>query len=317
MLTLRQLQYFLALAELRHFGKAAERCCVTQPALSMQLKELEDELGLRLIERKRGHIELTPEGKDIAARAHAVVSTVRDLQDYARFRSRILAGDLRLGVIPSVAPYLLPKILPVLQARYPDLHLNLHETLTNPLVEALIDGSLDTVILALPVPDARVETISLFEDRFLLARRRSVRARDRDSSLVSIESMRNEKLLLLNDGHCLRDQVLSYFTSIDGSMLTEFGATSLSTVLEMVAAGYGITLLPEIAADSELTDARIELHHFAPPEPKRTIGLAWRKTTARAKDFFALAHLIMEVQDWGAPAERRKTHIDRLVREVS
>lgn len=315
MLTLRQLQYFLALSELRHFGKAAERCCVTQPAMSMQIKELEDELGLRLIERKRGNIDLTQEGKDIAARAHAVLSTVRDLQDYARFRSRVLAGNLRLGVIPSVAPYLLPKILPTLQARFPDLQLNLHETLTNPLVQELIDGSLDAVILALPVPDARVETVTLFEDRFLLARRRRpARARARDNAPASMESIRNEKLLLLNDGHCLRDQALSYCTSIDRSMLTEFGATSLSTVLQMVAAGYGVTLLPEIAAESELTDPRIELHHFAPPEPKRTIGLAWRKTTTRAKDFIALARLIIEVQE---PAEISTIGIDGLVTEPS
>ena len=315
MLTLRQLQYFLALSELRHFGKAAERCCVTQPAMSMQIKELEDELGLRLIERKRGNIDLTQEGKDIAARAHAVLSTVRDLQDYARFRSRVLAGNLRLGVIPSVAPYLLPKILPTLQARYPDLQLNLHETLTNPLVQELIDGSLDAVILALPVPDARVGTVTLFEDRFLLARRRRpARARARDNAPASMESIRNEKLLLLNDGHCLRDQALSYCTSIDRSMLTEFGATSLSTVLQMVAAGYGVTLLPEIAAESELTDPRIELHHFAPPEPKRTIGLAWRKTTTRAKDFMALARLIIEVQE---PAEISTIGIDGLVTEPS
>lgn len=318
MLTLRQLQYFLALSELRHFGKAAERCCVTQPAMSMQIKDLEEELGLRLIERKRGNIELTPEGKDIVARAHAVLSTVRDLQDYVRFRSRVLAGSLRLGVIPSVAPYLLPKILPALQARYPDLQLHLHETLTHPLVQELVDGSLDAVILALPVPDARVETATLFEDRFLLARRRRpARARKHDDVPVSMESLKNEKLLLLNDGHCLRDQALSYCTSIDRSMLTEFGATSLSTVLQMVAAGYGVTLLPEIAADSELTDPRIELHHFAPPEPKRTIGLAWRKTTTRAKDFFALARLIMEVQDGGVPAELRASDIEGLVTEPS
>src|SRR5262249_26913060 len=154
-----------------------------------------------LIERKRGAIELTPEGRDIAARAQAVLSTVRDLQDFARFRSRILAGNLRLGVIPSVAPYLLPKVLPSLQARYPDLELNLHETLTTPLVQELIEGSLDAVIVALPISDARIETLSLFEDRFLLARRRrQVRALDREAADVSIDSIRNEKLLLLNDG---------------------------------------------------------------------------------------------------------------------
>ena len=294
MLTLRQLQYFVALAELRHFGKAAEKCCVTQPALSMQMKELEDALGMQLIERRRGALELTAEGREIAGRAHIVLNTVRDLQDYARHRSQTLVGDLRLGIIPSVAPYLLPKILPEVQARYPELQLKLHERLTQNLVAELIDGSLDAIILALPVPDSRAEAVQLFDDRFLLARpRASPGAKKRR---VSLAGLKNEKLLLLNDGHCLRDQALSYCHSIARDMLSEFGASSLSTIMKMVANGYGVTLLPEIAAASELADSRIELLHFAPPEPKRTIGLAWRKTSTRKKDFVALGHLIAEAQ---------------------
>jgi LysR family hydrogen peroxide-inducible transcriptional activator len=294
MLTLRQLQYFVALAELRHFGKAAEKCCVTQPALSMQMKELEEALGMQLIERRRGNLELTAEGREIAGRAHVVLNTVRDLQDYARHRSQILVGDLRLGVIPSVAPYLLPKILPEVQARYPELQLKLHERLTQSLVGELIDGSLDAIIVALPVPDTRVEAIQLFDDRFLLARPR--KSRGAKKRLVSLASLKNEKLLLLNDGHCLRDQALSYCQSIERDMLSEFGASSLSTIMKMVANGYGVTLLPEIAAASEPDDPRIELLHFAAPEPKRTIGLAWRKTSTRKKDFVALAHLISAAQ---------------------
>jgi LysR family hydrogen peroxide-inducible transcriptional activator len=294
MLTLRQLQYFVALAELRHFGKAAEKCCVTQPALSMQMKELEEALGMQLIERRRGNLELTAEGREIAGRAHVVLNTVRDLQDYARHRSQTLVGDLRLGIIPSVAPYLLPKILPEVQARYPELQLKLHERLTQSLVAELIDGSLDAIILALPVPDSRAEAMQLFDDRFLLARPRG--SRGGKKRRVSAASLKNEKLLLLNDGHCLRDQALSYCHSIERDMLSEFGASSLSTIMKMVANGYGVTLLPEIAAASEIADSRIELLHFAPPAPKRTIGLAWRKTSTRKKDFVALGHLIAEVQ---------------------
>ena len=294
MLTLRQLQYFVALAELRHFGKAAEKSCVTQPALSMQMKELEEALGMQLIERRRGNLELTAEGREIAGRAHVVLNTVRDLEDYARHRSQTLVGDLRLGVIPSVAPYLLPKILPEVRARYPELQLKLHERLTQSLVAELIDGSLDAIILALPVPDSRAEAMQLFDDRFLLARPRA--SRGVKKRRISLASLKNEKLLLLNDGHCLRDQALSYCHSIERDMLSEFGASSLSTIMKMVANGYGVTLLPEIAAASELADSRIELLHFAPPEPKRTIGLAWRKTSTRKKDFVALGHLIAEAQ---------------------
>jgi LysR family transcriptional regulator, hydrogen peroxide-inducible genes activator len=294
MLTLRQLQYFVALAELRHFGKAAEKCCVTQPALSMQMKELEEALGMQLIERRRGNLELTAEGREIAGRAHVVLNTVRDLEDYARHRSQTLVGDLRLGVIPSVAPYLLPKILPEVRARYPELQLKLHERLTQSLVAELIDGSLDAIILALPVPDSRAAAMQLFDDRFLLARPRA--SRGVKKRRISLASLKNEKLLLLNDGHCLRDQALSYCHSIERDMLSEFGASSLSTIMKMVANGYGVTLLPEIAAASELADSRIELLHFAPPEPKRTIGLAWRKTSTRKKDFVALGHLIAEAQ---------------------
>jgi LysR family hydrogen peroxide-inducible transcriptional activator len=153
---------------------------------------------------------------------------------------------------------------------------------------------LDAIILALPLPDARLEVMQLFDDRFLLARPRSSRG-DRKRR-VSAASLKNEKLLLLNDGHCLRDQALSYCRSIGGDMLSEFGASSLSTIMKMVANGYGVTLLPEIAAASELADPRIELLHFAPPEPMRTIGLAWRKTSTRKKDFTTLGHLISEAQ---------------------
>jgi len=174
MLTLRQLPYFIALAELRHFGKAAERCCVTQPALSMQIKELEDTLGIRLVERKRGHLELTADGKEIAACALVLLNSARDLQDYARHRSQTLVGALRLGVIPSVAPYLLPKVLPNIRARYPQLQLKLHETLTQSLVSEVVDGCLEAAILALPLADARVESMPLFDDGFLLARQRQI-----------------------------------------------------------------------------------------------------------------------------------------------
>jgi LysR family hydrogen peroxide-inducible transcriptional activator len=312
MLTLRQLQYFVALAELRHFGKAAERCCVTQPALSMQIKELEDTLGVQLVVRRRGHIELTSEGADIYERAQVVLKMARDLQDFACHRGRALIGALRLGVIPSVAPYLLPKMLPLAHALYPHLDLKLHETLTQHLVRELADGALDAAVLALPVDDERLATLPIFEDAFLLARRRSSRRTKRQR--IDAGSLKHEKVLLLNDGHCLRDQALSYCSSIDAEALDEFGASSLSTIMKMVASGYGVTLLPEIAAETELADPRIELLRFTPPEPKRTIGIAWRKDALREKDFIALSRLIGEAQS--APRAERRPASTLATREV-
>jgi len=303
MLTLRQLQYFVALADVRHFGKAAERCCVTQPALSMQIKELEDALGVQLVSRRRGHIELTDDGEAIVARAQALLSTAHELHDYARHRSKTLVGELRLGVIPSVAPYLLPKILAQAQSRYPQLQLKLHELLTAPLIDGLNAGVLDAIIIALPVSDPLIASMPMFEDAFLLARRRT--APETSDPLVTIDSLRHENMLLLNDGHCLRDQALSFCSWIDPQTLAAFGASSLTTIMRLVAGGYGVTLLPEIAAEAELVDPRIELLRFAPPAPQRTIGLAWRKASTRSKDFVALGRLIIETQAGARSGSRR------------
>lgn len=294
MLTLRQLQYLVALAELRHFGKAAERCCVTQPALSMQIRELEESLGVELVARRRGHIQLTEDGKTIAARAQALLATAQELQEYARHRRETLVGELKLGVIPSVAPYLLPKILPEVHARYPRLQLKLHELLTASLLGELGAGALDAVILALPVSDSLIASMRMFDDAFLLARASGEQALS--GAPVTVDSLKNENMLLLNDGHCLRDQALSYCSWIDPQRLAEFGASSLTTIMKLVAGGYGVTLLPEIAAETELSDPRIELLRFAPPVPKRTIGIAWRKTSTRAKDYIALGRFITDMQ---------------------
>lgn len=292
MVTLRQLQYFTALAELRHFGRAADRCCVTQPALSMQIKELEDSLGVQLVRRKRGHIELTAEGREIAARALALLSSARDIENYARNRGKTLVGELRLGVIPSVAPYLLPKVLPKVQERYPYLQLKLHETLVRPLVTELKEGSLDAIILALPVAEAKIEAVPLFEDAFLLARRR-IAGRNSAKS-VAIDSLRDEKILLLDDGDRVHAGALDGCISIEHDAPAEFSASSLSTIMKMVATGYGVTLLPEIAAETESADPRVELLRFAEPEPKRVVGLAWRESSTRKKDFAELGRLIIE-----------------------
>ena len=284
MITLRQLRYLGALAEYRHFGRAAEACAVTQPALSMQMRDLEKELGVELIERRQGEAALTTIGAEVAQRAERVVTAARDLVDFARHRGRVLTGRLQLGVIPTLAPYVLPKILPVLQQRYPDLRIELRETQTKTLLDELARGSLDVVMLALPAADPDVETLRLFDDQFLLA----VPATDKrsETARVRAETIDQQQLILLEEGHCLRDQALSYCATSRGDV--SLGATSLATVMQMVANGYGITLLPRVAVDVEVRDERVKLLRFADPAPGRSIGLAWRRTSPRKADFTAL-----------------------------
>ncbi len=291
MITLRQLRYLDALARHRHFGRAAEDCAVSQPALSMQIRELERFLGIELVERRASDVALTETGAEIARRGKQILSAVNDLADFARHRGQVLCGPLRLGVIPTLAPYLLPRMLPPLQRCYPDVRLELRETQTKALLDELERGSLDAIMVALPVGGADIESMPLFEDTFLLA----VPAADKfpDVSKITPDSIDMRRLILLEEGHCLRDQALT-FCSVGGRDIVEFGATSLTTVMQMVANGYGVTLLPEIAVDIEARDDRVKLLPFSDPKPRRSIGLAWRKTSSRAPDFKALGEVVMQ-----------------------
>jgi LysR family hydrogen peroxide-inducible transcriptional activator len=327
MITLRQLRYLGALADHRHFGRAAETCAVSQPALSMQIRELEKFLGVELVERRPSEVVLTDVGAEVARRGERVLAASRDLVDFARHRSRLLTGRLTLGVIPTLAPYVLPKVLPMLQRRYGELHVDLRETQTKVLLDELQRGALDVVMLALPVPEAEVETIRLFEDAFLLA----VPADDPrpPTARVNAGDIDQRRLILLEEGHCLRDQALAYcanarhhgapgrgatgggagsgransghansghansgYANSLGAM--GLGATSLATVMQMVANGYGVTLVPQVAVDVEVRDERVKLLRFAAPQPARTIGLAWRHTSPRKVDFVALGQLVTE-----------------------
>jgi LysR family hydrogen peroxide-inducible transcriptional activator len=294
MITLRQLRYLEALAETLHFGNAADICAVSQPALSMQIRELEDELEVSLVERRKSGVELTEQGEEIVRRGRTILASVRDLLDYAKHRERVLSGSLKLGVIPSIAPYLLPEALPELQRRFPDLNLQLRETITETLVHELGSGALDLILVALPIEDPELETLHLFDDKFVLASHaRKDRKRMRGAAL---DILAHERLLLLEEGHCLRDQALSFCRLVTPEARESFGASSLATVVQMVAHGYGITLLPEMAVASEVHDRKdIRLSRFAAPEPKREIGLAWRKTSPRKADFKALAGLLKDV----------------------
>ena len=290
MITLKQLRYLSALSHHGHFGRAAKACAVTQPALSMQIQELEAELGVSLVERRPGEVVLTEIGAEVVRRAGQVLAGTRDLEDFARHRSRPLTGLLRLGVIPSIAPYLLPKILPTLQQRYSDLRVELRETLTHVLLDELNRGALDVVLLALPVEDHELTTLALFDDPFLLA----VPAGDNrpDNERVSVKDIDVGRLILLEEGHCLRDQALAFCSSAQRDV--SLGATSLATVMQMVANDYGITLLPRVAVDVELRNERVKLLRFDDPAPGRTVGLAWRRTSPRKADFVALGRLITE-----------------------
>jgi len=290
--TLRQLEYAVAVADHRHFGRAAAACGVTQPGLSTQLRELEDQLGVVLFERGRAGVVVTPEGQKVTEQARGILGAARELVEVGRALGRPLAGSLRLGVIPTVAPYLLPRVLPGLQGAYPELELLLREDQTARLVEHLAAGELDVLLLALEAELGDSVELPLFRDRFQLVVRRdhalARRRRVRESDLEQTE------LLLLDDGHCLRDQTLIACRARGARERANFRATSLGTLTQMVASGIAATLLPELALASEVA-ARADLVAvpFERPEPYRTIGLAWRRGTARAAEFRLLAsHLV-------------------------
>jgi LysR family hydrogen peroxide-inducible transcriptional activator len=294
MITLRQLRYFETLARTKHFGMAANLCTVTQPALSMQIKELERELGVELVERRGNSVALTPAGQEIAGRAEAILNQVRELSDCARQHQGILTGPLRLGIIPSIAPYLLPALLTEVATHYPSLDLQIRETQTSALIEELVRGDLDAVLLALPIQQPQLETMPLFDDRFLIAVQ-SQAARDWVSCDLRTR-IGQERLLLLEEGHCLRDQALQFCQIANMQARKALGAASLTTIMQMVAAGHGITLLPELCAKTEVDRQRVALIEFPEEAPMRTIGLAWRRTSARKNDFTALGNLIKSLQ---------------------
>src|SRR6202049_2161285 len=244
MITLRQLRYLSALAKHGHFGRAAEACAVTQPALSMQIRDLERTLGVAVVERRPGEGLLTDVGREIARRADDVVTRPRDRVDFPRHRGGLLTGRLTLGVIPSLAPYLLPRILPLLQTRFPELRLELRATQTRQLIEDIKSGALDAAMLALPVAEPGIDTMTLFEDLFWLAV--PATARRQETARVAAEDIDQDRLILLEDGHCLRDQALAFCATAAGGRTaggggTAFGASSLNTGMEMVAGRYGAT----------------------------------------------------------------------------
>ena len=291
-ISVKQLRYFYALSRLRHFGKAADHCAVTQPALSMQIKDLEEILGLSLVIRGKSKISLTPDGEEIARRAEKIITDIQDIGSYAKTRAGLLSGIFRLGIIPTIAPYILPKLLPILSEKYPQLDLKLRETTTSRLKDEILQGQLDAILVALPIVHHDLETRALFEDPFFLA----INA-DQSPQTDDVQALLDQgNLLLLEEGHCLRDQAVSLCEKVSQENFTQFGATSLKTLLELVSNGQGITLVPKMAAKVEIAnESNVRLLPFSDPEPTRTIGLVWRKSSPRDKDFKAISNAIEEI----------------------
>jgi LysR family hydrogen peroxide-inducible transcriptional activator len=290
--TLKQLRYFLALTETEHFGRAAERCFVSQSAFSNAIQELETTLGARLVDRTNRSVTITSTGREVAVQAQLVLRDVDGLVELSRGRSEPLTGELRLGVIPTIAPFLLPGVLPKLRKRYPKLELLLAEDQTDRIHRRLLDGDLDVLLLALPWELRGVDEMSLFEDPFCLACREGT---DRvDPKNYRFNRLTSDSILLLEDGHCLREHALAACRIRNTEKVRRFGASSLLTLIEMVDADLGITFLPEMAQGSALLrNTRVRLWPIG-ERSYRTIGLVWRKGSGRIEEFKLLGEFIRD-----------------------
>jgi LysR family transcriptional regulator, hydrogen peroxide-inducible genes activator len=288
MITLRQLRYFNALARQGHFGRAAEACAISQPALSMQIKDLEDALGAVLLERSPRQVALTTFGEEAAPRVRDILRLVDELEDLARASRDRLAGRLRIGMIPTIAPYLLPEVIGNLTRMHPELDIHVRETLTPKLIEELADGRLDTAIVALPVSEPSLVEVALFSEHFLLVRP----GEDEGKPVPSSKMLRTMRLLLLEEGHCFRDQALSFCNMQSSPPREVLDASSLSTLVQMVSAGIGVTLIPEMAVAVETRSASVSVTRFKNPQPSRTIGMVWRKTSPLAGQLMQFSEVV-------------------------
>ncbi len=292
-LKLKDLRYLVAVADLRHFGRAAARCFVSQPTLSAQLKKLEQSLGVQLIERAPNNVSLTPAGEQVVARARRMLEAGDEVIALARTQRDPLAGRLRLALLPTIGPYLLPRVTRAISKSLPRLELRLYEYQTAAMLEKLHAGELDLGILALPVELAGLEARELYTEPFVLAAPQRHRLAAQKS--VRVSELEGETLLLLEDGHCLRDQALEVCSRIGVREQQDFRATSLETLRQMVATGAGVTLLPELASRGAYAEARgVAVRPFVRPAPVRHVGAVWRKTSARRAAIDALARLIAD-----------------------
>ncbi len=287
-ITLKQLRYFDVLARHCHFGRAAEASAISQPALSMQIRELEEALGGVLLERGARQVRLTKFGEEVAQRARDILRSVDELGDFARASRDRLDGRLRIGMIPTIAPYLLPTVIGNLSRMHPELDIHIRETVTPKLIQDLADGRLDTAIVALPVSEPSFTEVALFAENFLLVRP----GEDEGTPAPSSESLREMRLLLLEEGHCFRDQALSFCNMQSTPPREVLDASSLFTLVQMVGAGIGVTLIPEMAVAVETRSASVSVTRFKKPQPSRTIGMIWRKTSPLARQLMEISEVV-------------------------
>src|ERR1700744_2125166 len=286
-LTMRQLRYFDALARHGHFGRAAEACKISQPAMSMQIKEFEEALGGVLLERNARQVVLTRFGVELAQRVRDILRSVDELGDFARASRDRLVGHLRIGMIPTIAPYLLPKVLENLTRMHPELDIHVRESVTPKLIQDLAEGRLDTAIVALPVSESSLTEVALFTENFLLVRP----GEDEGTPVPSSEMLREMRLLLLEEGHCFRDQALSFCNMLSPPREV-LDASSLSTLVQLVGAGIGVTLIPEMEVEVETRSAPVSIARFKNPQPARTSGRGWRKTSPLARQLRQISEAV-------------------------
>ncbi len=316
-MNLRDLQYLVALADHRHFGRAAAACFVSQPTLSTQIRKLEEELGVALVERAPRKVMLTPAGREMAERARRVLAEVAQMKEAARRSRDPEAGSVRLGIFPTLGPYLLPHVVAAVRERFPRLELLLVEEKTPVLLERLHEGKLDAALLALPLHDDQLHVEFLFEEPFLLAVPAHHRLAGKDA--LAVDDLAGERLLLLEDGHCLRDQALDVCRLAGAGEKAEFRATSLETLRQMVAANVGVTLLPALAVQPPVAASPdIALLPFAGSDrPSRRIAMAWRRSSAMAGFLPALAEVFRRLPpelldaDSAAAPRRAASEVDR------
>tara|TARA_R110000850_G_scaffold1443_8_gene8207 strand:- start:136 stop:1029 length:894 start_codon:yes stop_codon:yes gene_type:complete len=289
-ITIKQLRYFEALARHRHFGNAAEDCGISQPALSVQVKALEDILATPLVERGPKHFHLTGFGETFLGRAREVLQAMDELGDLARASQKPLFGRLRLGIIPTVAPYFLPHLIKCLSQDYPGLDVRPREAVTQKLIEGLLSGNLDVAVVALPISEPSLHEEGLFAEEFVLVRSDG----DKDKPVPNSDLLREMRLLLLEEGHCFRDQALSFCNASSVLPRDLMEGSSLSTLVQMVGAGIGVTLIPDMAVQIETRSAPVAVVRLPPPRPTRTIGMVWRKTNPLASQLKDIAQTVRE-----------------------
>lgn len=293
--TLKQLRYLCAVAEYGHFGQAAKACHVSQSTLSSGVLELEQVLGVSLVERNNRQVLLTSLGEEVVQRGRDLLLGVDDMVTLCAAAGEPFSGKMRLGVIPTIAPFMLPRLLKRLRTEHPEFRLFIREDLSDHLLDALRQGELDLLLLALPFPAEGVDTMTLFRDEFLLACPPSHPLGG--AGKVQTSQLRGEGLLLLEDGHCLRDHALEACKLRDADVSIPYQATSLNTIVQMVANGIGMTLLPRMALDAQiLSGTEVEVAEFSEHDVARSVGLMWRKKTPRRAEFRLLGEFIAGCQ---------------------